>query len=106
MPFSKTAWSGDSGGAYLAGEEEGRERVQGLERRRDMLPPALRGLALAVLLLLPPTQCPAGGTARFDPTWESLDRRQLPAWFDQAKFGIFIHWGVFSVPSFGSEWFW
>ena len=28
------------------------------------------------------------------------------AWYDEAKFGIFIHWGVYSVTSFGSEWFW
>ena len=40
------------------------------------------------------------------PTWDSLDSRPLPQWYDEAKFGIFIHWGVFSVPSFGSEWFW
>lgn len=26
--------------------------------------------------------------------------------YDEAKVGIFIHWGVYSVPSFGSEWFW
>ncbi|XP_035733443.1 alpha-L-fucosidase-like [Vespa mandarinia] len=43
---------------------------------------------------------------KYDPTWESLDARPLPDWYDNAKFGIFIHWGVFSVPSFGSEWFW
>ncbi|NXD62540.1 FUCO2 fucosidase, partial [Eolophus roseicapillus] len=43
---------------------------------------------------------------RYEPTWGSLDARPLPAWFDEAKFGVFIHWGVFSVPSFGSEWFW
>ena len=30
----------------------------------------------------------------------------LPQWFDEAKVGIFLHWGVFSVPSFHSEWFW
>ncbi|XP_067100016.1 plasma alpha-L-fucosidase-like [Osmerus mordax] len=42
----------------------------------------------------------------YKPTWESIDSRPLPEWYDQAKFGIFIHWGVFSVPSFGSEWFW
>ena len=42
----------------------------------------------------------------YKPTWESLDKRPLPVWYDRAKFGIFIHWGVFSVPSFGSEWFW
>ncbi|XP_061599855.1 plasma alpha-L-fucosidase [Cololabis saira] len=46
------------------------------------------------------------GSARYEPTWASLDSRPLPGWYDQAKFGIFIHWGVFSVPSFGSEWFW
>uniref|UniRef100_A0A1A8D2N1 Alpha-L-fucosidase n=1 Tax=Nothobranchius kadleci TaxID=1051664 RepID=A0A1A8D2N1_NOTKA len=44
--------------------------------------------------------------ATYQPTWESIDSRPLPEWYDQAKFGIFIHWGVFSVPSFGSEWFW
>ncbi len=33
------------------------------------------------------------------PTWESLDSRPLPAWFGEAKFGIFIHWGVYSVPA-------
>lgn len=39
------------------------------------------------------------------PSWEELDRRPLPTWYTDAKFGIFLHWGVFSVPSFGSEWF-
>ena len=42
---------------------------------------------------------------KYDATWESLDKRPLPSWYDDAKLGIFIHWGVFSVPSFGSEWF-
>lgn len=42
----------------------------------------------------------------YQPTWDSLDKRPLPDWYDQAKFGIFIHWGVFSVPSYVSEWFW
>ncbi|CAG5122112.1 unnamed protein product, partial [Candidula unifasciata] len=45
-------------------------------------------------------------TICFDPTWSSLDSRPLPTWYDEAKLGIFIHWGVFSVPSFYSEWFW
>ncbi|XP_038656660.1 tissue alpha-L-fucosidase-like [Scyliorhinus canicula] len=43
---------------------------------------------------------------RYQPDWKSLDSRPLPSWYDEGKFGIFIHWGVFSVPSFGSEWFW
>ncbi|KAF7492769.1 Tissue alpha-L-fucosidase [Sarcoptes scabiei] len=43
---------------------------------------------------------------RYEPNWKSLDKRPLPSWFDESKIGIFIHWGVFSVPSYGSEWFW
>ncbi|CAB3234545.1 unnamed protein product [Arctia plantaginis] len=42
----------------------------------------------------------------FRPEWSDLDTRELPEWYDKAKIGIFLHWGVFSVPSFGSEWFW
>jgi alpha-L-fucosidase len=37
----------------------------------------------------------------YAPTWESLDSREIPGWFDEAKFGIFIHWGVYSVPAYG-----
>jgi len=50
----------------------------------------------------------ASSVARYQPNWESIDSRPLPEWYDDAKVGIFIHWGVFSVPSFGfpSEWFW
>ncbi|XP_044527270.1 tissue alpha-L-fucosidase-like [Gracilinanus agilis] len=44
-------------------------------------------------------------TPRYTPDWDSLDARPLPAWFDEAKFGIFVHWGVYSVPAWG-EWFW
>jgi len=43
---------------------------------------------------------------KYEPNWDSLDSRPLPQWFDEAKVGIFLHWGVFSVPSFGNEWFW
>ena len=35
----------------------------------------------------------------YDPTWESLDQRPNPGWFDDDKIGIFIHWSVFSVPA-------
>ena len=30
---------------------------------------------------------------------------RLPEWYKDAKFGIFIHWGVYSVPAYGSEWY-
>lgn len=48
----------------------------------------------------------AKAAVKYEPTWKSLDSRPLPPWYDEAKIGIFIHWGVFSVPSYISEWFW
>lgn len=46
----------------------------------------------------------------YDSTWESLDKRPTPSWFGDAKFGIFIHWGPYSVPAWSpkgtySEWY-
>jgi len=35
----------------------------------------------------------------YESTWNSLDKRPIPEWFLDAKFGIFIHWGVYSVPA-------
>ena len=41
---------------------------------------------------------------------QTIRLRPRPSWYDEAKFGIFLHWGVFSVPSFadhhGAEWYW
>lgn len=42
---------------------------------------------------------------RFEPTWESLRNYRVPEWYEDAKFGIFIHWGVYAVPAFGNEWY-
>lgn len=41
----------------------------------------------------------------FRPNWDSLRAYRTPEWFRDAKFGIFIHWGVYSVPAFGNEWY-
>src|SRR2546423_1452080 len=41
----------------------------------------------------------------FRPDWESLQKYEVPGWYKDAKFGIFIHWGVYSVPAFGNEWY-
>ncbi|XP_042743794.1 tissue alpha-L-fucosidase [Lagopus leucura] len=49
---------------------------------------------------------PGLAAPRYSPDWASLDARPLPAWFDRVKVGVFVHWGVFSVPAWGSEWFW
>ncbi len=47
----------------------------------------------------------AGHQGPFRPDWESLQKYEVPEWYKNAKFGIFIHWGVYSVPAFGSEWY-
>jgi alpha-L-fucosidase len=56
------------------------------------------------------TQSPAEG-GKYAATWESLNARPTPDWYRDAIFGIFIHWGVYSVPSFApvgkyAEWYW
>ena len=68
-------------------------------------------VASALFLCLAQTACNADEKAQYEPTWESLDQRQTPQWWSDAKFGIFIHWGLYAVPSYSpkgtySEWYW
>ncbi len=46
-----------------------------------------------------------GNQGPFRPDWESLRKYQEPQWYQDAKFGIFIHWGLYSVPAFANEWY-
>jgi alpha-L-fucosidase len=69
--------------------------------------------ALVLFALVLAGSAPAARAAgvRYEPNWASLDRRPTPAWFLDAKFGVFIHWGVYSVPAWGkhgeyAEWYW
>ena len=57
----------------------------------------LRATIIASLLLALALPCFAQSYA---PSWESLDKRQTPEWWQDAKFGIFIFWGVYSVPAY------
>ena len=41
----------------------------------------------------------------YAPTWASLSHYQVPNWYQDAKFGIFIHWGVYAVPAYRNEWY-
>ena len=41
----------------------------------------------------------------FTDSWASLVNYRTPDWYRKLKFGIFIHWGVYSVPAFGNEWY-
>ncbi|EFO97325.1 hypothetical protein CRE_16614 [Caenorhabditis remanei] len=56
---------------------------------------------LIVLLIFLPLS-----NADYTPDWDSLDKRALPRWYDASKFGIFMHWGAYSVPALKSEWMW
>ena len=53
------------------------------------------GAALGLLLSLTAS---AQAPAHYQPTIASLNRHPLPQWYDDAKLGIFIHWGLYSVP--------
>jgi len=70
--------------------------------------------SLVLLYLLPVSL--AAQAPHYEPNWQSLNQRPTPQWFDDAKFGIFIHWGVYSVPAYAdphsqigetyAEWYW
>lgn len=66
---------------------------------------------LLVLRILSGALTARAADAKYEARWESLDARATPEWFLDAKFGIFIHWGLYSVPSWGkvgeyAEWYW
>jgi alpha-L-fucosidase len=81
-------------------------------RRRDLLK-AMSGVAAGAVI---GRSSPAQNSTHYEATWESLDKRPSPKWYTDAKFGIFIHWGVYSVPAFAvvnvkdqnpyAEWYW
>ncbi|HNF03391.1 MAG TPA: alpha-L-fucosidase, partial [Ferruginibacter sp.] len=60
----------------------------------------MKKLLLAAILL---TRVAPSYSQLYQPNWESLDKRPTPQWFQDAKFGIFIHWGVYSVPGWSSK---
>jgi alpha-L-fucosidase len=66
--------------------------------------------AAALLVLGGTCAARAGAQTHYEANWASLDTRACPDWYEDAKFGIFIHWGVYSVPSWGlkgeyAEWY-
>ncbi len=42
---------------------------------------------------------------KYEPSWESLKKYKVPDWWLNAKFGIYFHWGVYSVPAHETEWY-
>lgn len=69
-----------------------------------------------LIILFIGTYGSAAGQSKYQAEWSSIDSRPVPSWFEDAKFGIFVHWGLFSVPSWAptnvgvydqySEWYW
>lgn len=41
----------------------------------------------------------------YSANWASLSAHPTPQWYHRAKLGIFVHWGIYSVPAFGNEWY-
>jgi alpha-L-fucosidase len=65
----------------------------------------MNSFTLAVFVVIVYCYLVAVTEQQYTPDWASLDSRPIPAWYDESKVGIFIHWGLFSVPSFQSEWY-
>ncbi len=64
---------------------------------------------LALMVTVAPAQ--AQDAKRYEANWASINSRPTPEWWLDAKFGIFIHWGVYSVPAYApnreyAEWYW
>ena len=59
-------------------------------------------LFLTCILLVSAGAVPCAGQ-RVEATWESLNQRGYPEWFSDAKLGIFVHWGLYSVPAYAHE---
>jgi alpha-L-fucosidase len=62
----------------------------------DLMRRVMNLLLLNVSLLVPLN------AQTYEPTWDSVDKRPIPAWFSEAKFEIFIHWGTYAVPSYST----
>jgi alpha-L-fucosidase len=74
----------------------------GNARDYDMAPETTLAVVNAAVAMIP-TPMPPGP---FQPTWDSLkENYKVPQWFNGAKFGLFMHWGLYSVPAHGSEWY-
>jgi alpha-L-fucosidase len=63
-------------------------------------------LGAADLLRAAPAFAAIPGPTSYSATWSSVDQHPpAPEWFQDAKFGIYYHWGAFSVPAYGNEWY-
>lgn len=80
--------------------------------KQPVLPPASSAAVndeeapARVTISLPGGRAPEAPEGPFEASWKSLkEHYSIPEWFEDAKFGIFMHWGVYTVPAAGSEWY-
>lgn len=66
----------------------------------------MRKLSVLLLIGLLAGCTSAPEKIEYEASWESLAQHEAaPAWFQDAKLGIYFHWGVYAVPAYGSEWY-
>ena len=87
--------------AGLAGMHGGRAKAAGVAIT-DLYPMDFHAAAVAGQIAKV-TQGIRSGPFKAD--WDSLKQFRVPDWFRDVKFGIFLHWGVYSVPAFQNEWY-
>ncbi len=75
--------------------------------RHGLITLALVSCAFVVAGLCPAAAAaPDSADGPYAPDWTSLRHHDAaPDWFRDAKYGIYMHWGVYAVPAFGSEWY-
>jgi len=77
-----------------------------LSRRTLLRTVGITGAAAATGLLRSGRAWATNGPSSYTASWSSVDQHPpAPEWFQDAKFGIYYHWGVFSVPAFDNEWY-
>ena len=96
-------WASDSTTDEVVAVEAGRRRIGAVIAAAALA--AVAGCGTPGGSAGEPAAAPAAPEP-YQPTWESLAAHDAaPAWFREAKFGIYAHWGVLSVPAFGNDWY-
>jgi alpha-L-fucosidase len=77
-----------------------------ITRRRLLTAAGITGAAAVTGVLRSGAAEATSGPGSYTASWSSVDQHPAaPEWFQDAKFGIYYHWGVFSVPAFANEWY-
>jgi len=82
------------------------QSIYTMKNQKSLFLQAFSILVSGIFVWLLPACSPGSGPETYEPDWESLAQHEAaPLWFQDAKFGIYFHWGVYTVPAYGSEWY-